>query len=84
MKFFYFFLGKLPTSSEVGINILIKDYAEFTTNEIKKNCLLYDGKNQIQLRIGDILVFYISKNKWINKDILDVYILMKLFIIKLK
>lgn len=33
------------------------------SNEVKKNCLIFDRKNEIQVRVGDIVVFYISKNK---------------------
>ena len=28
----------------------------------KKNNLVFDRKNEIQMHIGDILIFYISKN----------------------
>lgn len=55
--------GRLKSSNEIGIKISIKNIDEPLINEVKKNCLLFDGKNQIQIRIGDILVFYISKNK---------------------
>lgn len=33
------------------------------SNEVKKNNLIYDRKNEIQLQLGDTLVFYMSRNK---------------------
>jgi hypothetical protein len=36
---------------------------EKISNEAKKNCLIFDRKNELQCRIGDIIIFYITKNK---------------------
>ena len=36
------------------------------SNETKKNNLIFDRKNELQLHLGDILVFYITKNKNVN------------------
>lgn len=55
--------GELPSFIELGIVIEIFAEHEIITNEVKKNCLLYDRKNEMQCRIGDNLIFYLSKNK---------------------
>lgn len=58
-----FTLGKISSGDELGIQIEVLDTEKKISNEVKKNCLIYDRKNSLQTRIGDILVFYISKNK---------------------
>lgn len=55
--------GVLHSSSELGITIEVKDEKELISNEVKKNFLLFDYKNEIQVRVKDHLVFYLSKNK---------------------
>lgn len=55
--------GVLHSSSELGIAIEVKDEKELISNEVKKNFLLFDYKNEIQVRVKDHLVFYLSKNK---------------------
>ncbi len=55
--------GKVLCSKEIGLEIIVKGDKDITTNEIKKNDLLYENINFLQLRIGDILTFYISHAK---------------------
>ena len=47
---------------EIGITIKILGFNSPLTNEVKKNCLIYDRKNSVQCRVGDVVVFYITKN----------------------
>lgn len=55
--------GQLQSFLELGILIEVYNEDEIISNEVKKNCLLYDRKNELQCRIGDNLTFYLSKNK---------------------
>ncbi len=55
--------GKIQSSNELGIQIEVVDIKEKLSNEVKKNCLIFDRKNELQCRVGDLLIFYISKNK---------------------
>jgi hypothetical protein len=48
--------GKLKIND---FEILIKEKNNYITNEIKKNNLIY--KNILQLRVGDILIFYTTE-----------------------
>jgi hypothetical protein len=56
-------LGRIKGEFELGISIEVINNKETLCNEVKKNCLIFDRKNEIQARVGDIVVFYISKNK---------------------
>lgn len=56
------FLNKTSILDNIGINIVISNPNEVVLNEIKKNCLIYDRTNTLNVRIGDILVFYFTKN----------------------
>lgn len=55
--------GIVPSFIELGIFIEVIDINHCICNEVKKNYLLYDIKNEIQCRVGDNFVFYLSKNK---------------------
>lgn len=55
--------GPLHSFLEIGIMIEIKGNNETISNEVKKNCLVFDRKNELQIRIGDEIIFYLSKNK---------------------
>lgn len=55
--------GQLHSFIELGILINILNENDAISNEVKKNCLLFDRKNELQCRIGDNLTFYLSKNK---------------------
>ena len=64
---FKFYLeGKKPgvvnADEEIGIKITILSKNENKSNETKKNNLVFDRKNEIQMHIGDVFIFYISKN----------------------
>lgn len=67
MLFKIYLKGKQPglihSPKELGIDLEIKDKGDKVCNEIKKNGLLYDRKNYLQIRVEDTLVFYISKSK---------------------
>jgi hypothetical protein len=55
--------GQLHSFLELGILIEVLSVNEQISNEVKKNCLLFDRKNELQCRVGDHLTFYLSKNK---------------------
>ena len=64
---FKFYLeGKKPgivkADDEIGIKIIVLSPHEDKSNETKKNNLVFDRKNELQLHIGDVFIFYISKN----------------------
>ena len=54
--------GVIGPDDEIGMKIKVLDYNEKKSNEAKKNNLVFDRKNEIQMYIGDVLIFYISKN----------------------
>ena len=57
-------LGELRCDkAQIGIKIFIYDKKDVVSNEVKKNNLIYDRKNELQMHIGDKLVFYLSKDK---------------------
>jgi hypothetical protein len=62
--------GKIK-SEELGITVTVKDQSQSITNEVKKNGLLYDSSNEIELRKGDYVVFYFSKRRKRNYEITD-------------
>jgi len=54
--------GVIGPDEEIGMKITILDQNEDKSNETKKNNLVFDRKNEIQMHVGDIFIFYISKN----------------------
>ena len=50
-------------NNNLGIKIKIYPKNKTITNEIKKNGLIYDEKNELTVNIDDIITFYISQNK---------------------
>ena len=49
--------------NNIGILINIFDEGKNVENEVKKNGLIFDEKNEININIGDYITFYISQNK---------------------
>ena len=54
--------GVIGPDDEIGMKITVLNLNENKSNETKKNNLVFDRKNEIQMHIGDVFVFYISKN----------------------
>ena len=54
--------GVIGPDEEIGMKITILEQNEDKSNETKKNNLVFDRKNEIQMHVGDIFIFYISKN----------------------
>jgi hypothetical protein len=54
--------GVIGPDEEIGMKITILDQNEDKSNETKKNNLVFDRKNEIQMHVGDSFIFYISKN----------------------
>ena len=54
--------GIVPDSlAKIGIMIEIKERDEELTNEVKRLGLLYDRYKQLEMRVGDIFVLYITR-----------------------
>jgi hypothetical protein len=54
--------GVIKDDDEIGIKLTVLSPYANKYNETKKNNLIFDRKNEIQLYLGDIFIFYISKN----------------------
>ena len=54
--------GVINADEEIGMKIIVLPQHEDKSNETKKNNLVFDRKNEIQLHLGDVFIFYISKN----------------------
>ena len=54
--------GVIGPDDEIGMTIKVLGLNENKSNECKKNNLVFDRKNEIQMHIGDVFIFYISKN----------------------
>ena len=54
--------GVINSDDEIGIKLTVLSPNDDKYNETKKNNLIFDRKNEIQLYLGDIFIFYISKN----------------------
>ncbi len=54
--------GEIKDDEEIGIKLTVLSPLADKYNETKKNNLIFDRKNEIQLHLGDIFIFYISKN----------------------
>ena len=46
---------------ELGVNLIVRGKKEEVTVEIKRKGLAYDLENQLEMKIGDILTFYLSR-----------------------
>ena len=55
--------GKIENVKSLGVSIIVKEKEEKIRNEIKKNYLIFDRKNKIQLRVDDTMIFYGTTNK---------------------
>ena len=55
--------GILHNDNELGIKIKIKEVNDYTVNEIKKNNLIYEKSDMIEIRINDVIIFYFSLQK---------------------
>lgn len=55
--------GCVRNNGDIGILIEVKGVDESVSNECKKNCLLFDSRNKLECRVGDIVLFYITKSK---------------------
>lgn len=55
--------GVIKGKNELGIKIKILGPDQPVKNEVKKNNLLYEKRNTLELSVNDYLVFYISHSK---------------------
>ena len=53
--------GLIYNKEELGIDLLIKEKNDCIINEIKKNDLLFEKRNVFELRVGDIIIFYLKQ-----------------------
>ena len=49
--------------NNIGIKINIINENEILENEAKKNNLIFDEKNELNVRLNDLIIFYITQNK---------------------
>ena len=58
-------IGKIKANENeyIGMNINIVGKGETIENEVKKNGLIFDEKNELTIRLEDSIVFYISRSK---------------------
>lgn len=52
--------GVIIKNTFIGIDISIIPREETLSNEIKKNGLIYDNENSLQIRVGDTILFYLG------------------------
>ena len=55
--------GVIKNKQELGISIKIKESDSFVCNEIKKNNLLFEISDVFELRVGDVVHFFLTNNK---------------------
>ena len=55
--------GVVKDKDELGINIRVKEKDDVIVNEIKKNDILFEKRNEFELRIDDVIIFYLTNNK---------------------
>ncbi len=55
--------GSIENSFDLGIKIKVRAEDEIVKNEVKKNCLVYERRNTLEVRINEILIFYLSLSK---------------------
>lgn len=48
---------------KLGIELILRESNHSLRNEIKKNYLVYENCNILEMRVNDYLIFYISHNK---------------------
>lgn len=53
-------IGELNNLMKIGIKFKIKNIDEYVENEIKKNNLLFEKRDVLELRIGDKIIYYCS------------------------
>lgn len=58
--------GTVTEIEKIGINLKIVGDSDNAHNEVKKNSLIYDRKNELQIHIGDTLVYYLTRSKTKN------------------
>jgi len=46
---------------ELGVNLVVRNKKEEITIEIKRKGLAYDLDNQLEMKVGDLLTFYLSR-----------------------
>jgi hypothetical protein len=56
-------VGILCQTKEIGFDIQIREKNNYVTNEVKKNNLLYEKINTLQLHVDDTLIFYMTIRK---------------------
>ena len=53
--------GEIDNKDEIGIKFIIRQRDDIVLNEIKKNDLLFEQRNDFELRVGDTIIFYLTK-----------------------
>ena len=55
--------GEIDNKDEIGIKFIIRQRNDIVLNEIKKNDLLFEQRNDFELRVGDTIIFYLTNNQ---------------------
>ena len=55
--------GMLDNQTDLGIKIRIKEEKDYIVNEIKKNNLIYEKSDVLEIRECDMLIFYFSEDR---------------------
>ena len=53
--------GEIDNKDEIGMKFIIRQRNDIILNEIKKNDLLFEQRNDFELRVGDTIIFYLTK-----------------------
>jgi hypothetical protein len=53
----------IGNENNIGIKINIINENEILENEAKKNNLIFDEKNELNVRLNDLIIFYITQTK---------------------
>ncbi len=56
--------GVIINKSELGIIIKVFGQNDSIENEVKKNNLVYENRPLVEIRVNDVLIFYLSHSKF--------------------
>ena len=63
-------VGEVKNKRKIGIKIVIKDKGEILENEIRKNNLLFEKRDVLEIRIGEELIYYFSEKEDTSSNLL--------------
>ena len=51
-------VGEINNKKNIGINIKIKGRNDMIKNEIRKNNLIFERREVVEIKVGDIILYY--------------------------